>query len=179
MASETHGVIAEFKNPSELVKAAKAVHEEGYKKFDAYSPFPIHGMDKAMGLGTSRLTFIIFLCGVTGGVSICFFMWWCNTIDYPMVISGKPFAAWPAYVPVTFEITVLLSAFGALLGMLGLNRLPRFWDALFSVPRFERASDDGFFIAVEAEDPKFNAAQTSAFLQKLGGSNVTVVTEQE
>jgi hypothetical protein len=174
-AKENHGVLAEFKTPGDLLKAAEALSNQGFKKFDAYSPFPIHGMDRAMKLGSSRLTFIIFLCGISGGLSILYLMWWVNTIDYPLNISGKPFAAWPAYVPVTFEITVLLSAFGAVFGMLGLNKLPRFWDALFSMPRFERATSDGFFIHVEAEDPKFNATATPTLLTQLGGTNVEAV----
>ena len=174
-AAETHGTLAEFRNPGELLKAAEALHKQGFKKYDTYSPFPIHGMDRAMGLGTSRLTFLIFLCGIAGGLSICYLMWWVNTIDYPLNISGKPFAAWPAYVPVTFEITVLLSAFGAVFGMFALNKLGMLWDPLFSMPRFEKASSDGFFIFVEATDPKFSATSTPTLLAQLGGTSVEAV----
>lgn len=174
-ASQNQGTLAEFKTPGDLLNAAEALNKQGFKKYDAYSPFPIHGMDRAMGLGTSRLTFLIFLCGITGGLSICYLMWWVNVVDYPLNISGKPLAAWPAYVPVTFEITVLLSAFGAVFGMFGLNKLGEFWHPLFSAPRFEKASSDGFFIFIEAADPKFNPTATPTLLSQLGGTHVEAV----
>lgn len=173
----TFGVVAEFDSPHDLLEAAKKVRDAGFKKFDTYSPFPIHGMDQAMGMKDSVLGWIVLLCGLTGGSSAVLMQWWMAAYDYKIVIGGKPFFSYQAFVPITFELTVLLSAFGAVLGMLALNGLPELYHPLFSYRRFRKATDDGFFLAVEARDPKFDAARVREMLQSAGGRHIEDVVE--
>lgn len=172
---DTFGVIAEFESPHDLLEAARKVREAGFSKFDTYSPFPVHGMDAAMGMSDSKLGWIVLLCGLTGGSGALLMQWWMAAYDYKIVIGGKPFFSYQAFVPVTFELTVLLSAFGAVFGMLALNNLPLLSHPIFSYPRFRKASDDGFFLAIEARDPKFDADRTSKLLEELGGRHVALV----
>jgi len=168
-------LLAEFENPAVLVEAAGRMYESGYRRFDAHSPFPVHGMDRAMGLRRSPLGWIVGLAAVLGVVGAMGLQWWTSTIDYPLVISGKPFFSFQAYVPVTFALGVLLSAFAALIGMLVLNGLPRFFHPIFNSDRFARVSDDGFFISVESDDPLFEETQTGDFLKSIGGKNLEVL----
>jgi len=176
---KTVGIMAQFTDPGELMKAAEKVRDSGYKSYDCHSPFPIHGMDKAMGLPRSPLGWIIGLAAIIGTSSALALQWWTSTIDYPLVISGKPLFSFQAYVPVTFAVGVLLSAFAALLGMLALNGLPRFNHPVFNSDRFEQATDDGFFMSVEAIDPKFDKDQTLQFLESIGGTNCELLQENE
>ncbi len=166
------GLLCEFKNPAELIKAAAKLREAGYKKFDCHSPFPIHGMDAAMGLKRSPLGWIIGLAALTGTSVALALQWWTSTIDYPLVISGKPVFSFQAYVPVTFALGVLLSAFAALIGMLILNGLPRFHHPVFYSDRFGKFSDDKFFISIENDDLQFDIEKTRLFLESIGGQNV-------
>lgn len=169
------GIIAEFDSPASLLHAAEKVRDAGYSSFDCHSPFPVHGMDRAMGLKRSPLGWIVGLVAILalGGISLT--IWWITAIDYPMVISGKPYFSYQAYVPVAFALTVLSSAFAALFGMLALNRLPQLHHPLFESRRFTKVTDDGFFVSVEAVDPKFDANETRKFLLSLGGQNVEML----
>lgn len=169
------GVLAEFRNPKELIDAASAVQKSGYKKFDTYAPFPIHGMEDAMGLKKSPLGWIVF-----GGAMIGFFgavalMVWVMGYDYPLNISGKPFVNPPIYVPITFELTVLLSAFAATFGMIALNNLPRLHNPLFNVDRFEKASDDSFFVCIEAEDDLFSEEKVKKLFSDADATHIETV----
>jgi len=172
-----YGILAEFNNPKELIDVSKKVVELGYDKFDTYSPFPIHGIDKAMKLEKSKLGWIVLghgLLGFTAAVSMMYFM---SAIDYPINISGKPFFNAPAWVPVTFELTILLSAFGAVFGMFFLNGLPRFNHPLFNIVRFKRSTDDKFFVCIEAADSKFHADQVHEFFKEAGAAHIEEVYE--
>jgi hypothetical protein len=182
MAGEKHtgpiaGVLAEFEHAGGLLKAAKATHEAGYKKFDAHSPFPIHGMDRAMGLGQSILGYIVFIGGLTGCAAGYLMQWWMGGVDYPLNISGKPFFAIEPSVPIMFELTVLFAALAAVVGMLVLNRLPRPYNPLFYSKRFVKVSDDGFFLFIESRDDRFEVDRSKEFLSGLGAVGVEVVED--
>ena len=138
---EHYGMLAEFPAPRELVHACEAVRDAGYKRWDAHSPFPIHGMPRAMGLKSSLLPWVVLVFGLGGAISAMLLQWWTSSVNYPVVISGKPFFSWQAFVPVTFEIGVLMGALGAVFGMFALSRLPMHHHPLFSSVEFERASD--------------------------------------
>ena len=171
------GVVAEFENPAVLLEAAQALREKGYTKYETWSPFPIHGMDDAMGLGGSKVPWISLAGGLTGlsiGASL---QWWSGTVAYPLVIGGKPLFAWEFGMPVMFELTVLLSAFGAVFGMFGLNKLPRLHHPIFAHSTIHRVTDDRFFLSVEATDPKFDSEKTVQFLQGIGGTNVEIIED--
>lgn len=171
----THGILAEYSSPAALMEAARRLREAGYAKFDCHSPFPIHGMDEAMGLGRSKVGFIVggmALLGATVGFTL---QTWVATSAYPLVISGKEFFSWQAFIIITFALFVLFGAFGAVFGMLRLNRLPRLHHPLFYSDRFAKVSDDGFMVSIEAEDPGFDEAKTRAFLESIGASNIEVI----
>ena len=172
-SAKTHyGILAEFANPGELYHAAQKVNKEGFKEYDTFSPFPIHGMDKAMSLKKSKLGWIVIvhaLMGLTGAFAMMYFM---SVIDYPINISGKPFANIPAWVPIMFELTILLSAFGTVFGMLFLNGLPRLNHPLFTSERFKKVTNDGFFLCIESTDSKFDAEQVRGLLRDLGASHI-------
>jgi len=172
------GLLAEFKNPAELLRAAREIHQAGYTGFDCHSPFPIHGLDRAMGLGRSPLGWIVGLAALIGAAGAMTLQWWTSTIDYPLVISGKPLFSFQAYVPVTFALGVLLSAIAALIGMLAINALPRFHHPVFYSDRFAAASDDSFFVSILAEGEKFDPEKTRAFLESIGGRNVEALEEK-
>ena len=172
-----YGLLAEFDNPGELLHAAEGVHGAGYKKFDTYSPFPIHGMDKAMGLGNSNVGWICLLGGITGLALATWLQWWTGQVDYPINISGKPFFAVEPSVPVMFELTVLFSAFAAVIGMLLLNGLPRPYNPLFYSESFSRVTDDAFFLMIATEDEKFDRQKTEELLKKLGGKNFEMIMD--
>jgi hypothetical protein len=171
------GVLAEFKSPSDLYRACERVRDAGYTRWDAHSPFPVHGLDGAMGMQRSRLPWIILVLGLGGAATGFLLQTWVHSAAYPLTISGKPHFAWPAYVPITFELGVLGGALAAVFGMLGLNQLPRHHHPLFDATRFSRFSDDAFFISIEAGDPKFDAVATPRLLQGAGASNVEIVAD--
>lgn len=177
--NSTYGVLAEFRNPKELVDAATSVRKSGYKDFDTYAPFPIHGMEKAMGVKKSPLGWIVLAGGIAGFVGALALMIWVMGYEYPMNISGKPFINIPIYVPITFEITVLLSAFAAVFGMFFLNNLPRFNNPLFNVDRFDQASDDGFFVCVEASDDLFAEEKVTKLFRDNGATHIETVYDSE
>ena len=169
------GLVAEFASPAELYHACEKVRDAGYTRWDAHAPFPIHGIERAMGLKASKLPWIVLVLALGGAAAGMGLQGWVATIAYPLVISGKPFFSWPAFVPVTFELGVLGGAVGAVFGMFALNQLPTLYHPLFSNPRFERASDDGFFISIESWDPRFDAAKTEELLRGLGATHVEAV----
>jgi hypothetical protein len=175
--AKTTGMLARFGTPGELLEAAGKVREAGYKKFDCHSPFPIHGMDQAMGLKRSPLGWIVGVAAIIGGSGALALQWWTSTIDYPVVISGKPLFSYQAYVPVTFALAVLLSAIVALVGMLALNGLPRFNHPVFSSSKFGAATDDGFFLSVLSDDPQYDSDKTRKLLTSIGGQDLEVLGE--
>jgi hypothetical protein len=177
-ADQVYGLLAEFSDPGALLHAAEATREAGYRHFDDHSPFPIHGMDDAMGLGNAAgVGVTTFLGGVTGFVAAYLLQWWTGAVDYPLNISGKPFFAVEPSVPIMFELTVLFAAFGAVGGMLALNGLPRPYNPLFYSDRFEGVTDDRFFLHVAASDDQFDAEETAMMLRDLGALHIELVQD--
>lgn len=169
--------LAQYDTSAKVLHAAERVRKAGYTKFDTHTPFPVHGMDAAMGLPDSRVGWIVFFCGLTGVSSAYLMMWWMGGVDYPLVVGGKPGFTLPSSVPIMFELMVLLSAFGALFGMLHLNKLPRHHHPVFESETFRSASDDKFFISIEAEDPKFDLAETKSVLEGTHPETLELVEE--
>ncbi len=170
--------LAQFETPEDAVHAAEKVRDAGYEKWDVHTPYPVHGMDRAMGMGDSRLGWIVLIAGLTGLSCAVLMIQWMNGYDYPLVIGGKPPDAFASMVPIMFELTVLLSAFGAVFGMLGLNELPKHHHPVFYSDRFEAASNDKFFISIEAEDKSFDLNKTRTLLESLEPTYVELVEEQ-
>lgn len=170
-----YGVVAEFNDPQTLLDAAVAVREKGYTSVDAFSPFPIHGLAEAIGFHKSRLSMIVLTMGILGGIGGFFMQWYANVVSYPLNIGGKPLNSWPAWIPITFECTILLAALGAVFGMLALNGLPMPYHPVFNVRRFDSASRDKFFLVIQARDPRFRVEEARQFLQTLGPREVTDV----
>jgi len=170
--AETWGLLAEFDTPARLVDACRAMREAGHRRWDAHTPFPVHGLDGAMGLKRSPVGWFVLVLGLGGAAAGMLMQWWVATTAYPLVISGKPMFSWPAFVPIMFECGVLGGAAGAVLGFLALARLPRHHHPLFASERFERMSDDRFFISVEADDPAYDPESTRRLLSDHGALNV-------
>lgn len=169
------GLVAMFDSPASLLNAAKKVKEQGYKKFDTYSPFPIHGMDRASGIKPSCLGWIVLVIGTVGLVGGFLLQTWVHSKAYPLVISGKPLFAFQAYVPVTFELMVLFSAFAAVFGMFMLNKLPMWHHPLNNSELYETASSHGFLLCIEKDDQKYETQATKSFLKSLGAVEIEVV----
>ncbi len=169
-------ILAEYDSPQTLLHAAEKMRDAGYQCFDCHSPFPIHGMDRAMGLKRSPLGYIVAVMGSLGMLGMIILTWWTSVKAYPLVISGKPLFSWQAYIPVIFAITVLMSAFGAFFGMLALNKLPRLFHPIFYSERFARVTDGSFFISVESDEPGYDENKIRSFLESIGGKNVEVVS---
>jgi len=170
-----YGILAEFTTAADLYRACERVRDAGFTRWDAHSPLPVHGIERAMGLRRSPLPWIVLVMGLMGAALGFGLQWWVHAVAYPLVISGKPYLAWPAFIPITFELGVLFAAFGAVLGMLGLNRLPMHYHPLFRSRVFERATDDAFFISIESWDPRFDASATKKLLDSLGARSVELL----
>ena len=167
-----YGVLARFETAKALYRACEAVRDAGYSKWDALTPFPVHGLEKAMGLKPSKLPFLVLATGLSGAGLGFALQSWVHIKAYPLIISGKPLFTWPAFVPVTFELGVLGAALGAVLGMFAFNKLPTYHHPLFRSENFTRVTDDGLFIAIEAWDPKYDDQDTAEFLSGLGAVEV-------
>ncbi len=164
--------MAEFESPEALLAAAHGAYEGGYRQMDAYSPLPIHGLSEALGFRRTWLPLVVLIGGLAGCVAGFGLQYWVSVINYPINVGGKPYNSWPAFIPVTFEMTILFAAVSAVLGMLALNGLPTPYHPVFNVPRFEMATRDRFFLCIEAKDPKFDRAETARFLESLGSREV-------
>ena len=169
------GLVAEFDSPGALVGAATQVRDAGYRKWDCHSPFPIHGIDPAMGIRPTILPILVFGAGMTGTGIAILMQWWMNAWDWQWIISGKPFFSLPQQIPIAFELTILLAGLTTFFGMWALNKLPQAWHPLFKKDRFYRMSDDGFFISVEAADGKFDRAETERLLREAGATAIEEV----
>src|SRR3954469_3307843 len=177
-APALYGVMGEFEDPTSLVDAARRTYAEGYRQFDAFSPFPIHETFEAMHLHDKRIPLLVLLGGLAGMFTGLGLQVWVSKFAYPLNIGGRPYLSWPMFIPVTFELTILFAAFAAVFGMFILNGLPMPYHPVFNVARFaEHASQDRFFLAIEATDPKFNYQGTRAFLQSLGAKEISDVEE--
>ena len=176
---QVYGLLAEFSDPGTLLHAAEKVRHAGYKHFDAHSPFPIHGMDRAMGLTNSKVGYITIVGAATGLGLATWLQWWTSAVDYPINISGKPFFAFEPSIPIMFELTVLFSALAAVAGMLALNGLPRPYNPLFYSKRFLKVTDDAFFLHIAASDKQFDLKESEALLRSIGALDVEVIEDKE
>jgi mono/diheme cytochrome c family protein len=170
-----YGLLAEYDSPGALVRAAEVVRDAGFRKWDSHSPFPIHGIDAAMGIRPTILPILIFGAGITGTALAVLMQWWMNAWDWQLVVSGKPYFSLPQQIPIAFEVTVLLAGFTAFFGMWGLNKLPQAWHPLFKKDSFLKHSTNGYFVSVEAADKKFDRAATEKMLREAGATNVEEV----
>jgi hypothetical protein len=170
-----YGVMAEFDSPSALVAAARSAYDAGYRRINGYSPFPIEELSEAIGFTKTGLPLIVLIGGIVGALGGYLMQYWIEVIDYPLNVGGKPYNSWPAFVPITFEMTVLCAAFAAVLGMLALNKLPQPYHPVFNAPNFALATRDRFFLVIEANDPKFKHEEVKQFMQQLDAKDVTDV----
>jgi hypothetical protein len=177
--SQLFGVMGEFSTPEDLLAATKKAREAGYKHVEAYTPFPIEGLAEAVGFKWTAVPLLTLIGGVGGGLTGFGLQYWVAAITYPINIGGRPLNSWPAFIPVTFELTVLGASIFAVFGMLALNKLPQPYHPVFNVARFGQASTDKFFLCIEARDPKFDLVESSKFLQSLHAQHVNEVKDEE
>ena len=170
-----YGLLAEFDTPTELVVAARRTYEAGYRKMDAYSPFPIEELAEAIGMHSDRVPLVVLVGGILGGLGGYMMQYWIHVISYPLNVGGRPFHSWPAFIPVTFEMTILFAGLAGALGMLALNGLPMPFHPLFNSSRFAFATRDRFFLCIEAADPKFDLIGVRQFLETLNPRSVSEV----
>jgi hypothetical protein len=175
--SHIYGVIGEFESPEQLVRAAAKIREEGYRYYECYTPFPLEGLPEAMGMRRNMVPLITLIGGLVGGLGGFGFQYWVNVISYPLNIAGRPLNSWPAFIPVTFELTILCASLSAVFGMLALNGLPQPHHPIFNAPRFSHASSDRFFVCIQARDKKFHLEATARFLQGLSAHHVSEVQD--
>ena len=174
--NNSYGLLAEFSTSEELMHAAEEAYCAGFRKMDGYAPFPVEGLPEALGK-SNRLPLLVLIGGIIGGIGAYFMEWYANAISYPINIGGRPIHSWPSFIPITFELTVLCAGLTAFFGSFALNGLPRPHHPLFSIPEFDRASQDRFFLCIEAKDRKFHPKETRAFLQRLNPLSITEVLE--
>lgn len=172
---EVYGLLAEFDDPDRLVAATKTAYEKGYRSIEAYAPFPVEGLDHALGYFKNKVPITVFTGAVLGGLTGFLMQCWSAMYYYPHNIAGKPLYSWPAFIPITFELTVLGGALSAVFGMLIYNGLPRLYHPIFNAPAFSRASDDRFFLCVQSRDPQFDPEGTLAFLETCSPLSISVV----
>ena len=172
-----YGLMAEFDNPTELMKAARATYAAGYRNIDAYTPYPIEELADVIGFKKTRVPLVCLLGGILGGLSGYLLQYWINNISYPLNIGGRPFHSWPAFIIVTFEMTILFGGLSAVIGMLGLNGLPAPYHPVFNNPRFSAVSRDRFFLCIEAADPQFDPERARQFLSAFNTVDIAEVLE--
>ena len=177
MKENLYGLLAEFDTATELVRAAEQVRDEGFTKTDAFSPFPIHEMDEALGIKRTILPYLVFGGGIAGLLAGLGLQYFTHVIDYPIIVGGRPFFSLPAFIPPAYELTILLAAFAAVFGMLFLNGLPKPYHPVFNVPRFNLATREKFFLLIKTEDPKFDYEATKNFMESLSPQEVFDVDE--
>lgn len=170
-----YGLMAEFDNPEAVIAATRRAYEEGYRKMDAYTPYPIEELSEALGHHRNRLPLVVLIGGVLGAIGGYGLLYWTSVIDYPINTGGRPFNSWPSFIPITFETTVLVAALSTVLGMLALNGLPMPNHPVFNAPNFELATRDRFFLCIEADDLRFDHDATMNFLKGLNAREVTDV----
>lgn len=176
---KVHGIYAEYDSVDKLLEVCNRVREAGYTKTDAFTPFPVHGIDKALGIKPTILPWIALGAGLTGTTIALIMQIWMNGYDYPYIISGKPYISLPAFIPVAFELTILLASFGTFFGMWGLNKLPRFSNPVFTDPRFDRVTDDKFFVFVDAKDDQYDAIGVRKLFEETGSEYVADVVDDD
>jgi Alternative complex III, ActD subunit len=172
-----YGLVAEFEDPTALVQATRTAYESGYRRMDAFSPFPIEELSEALGFHRTKMPLLILLGGITGAISGFALQYYCAVVSYPINVAGRPLNSWPSWIPVTFELTVLIASLTAVFGLLAVCGLPMPYHPLFHVPRFSRATRDGFFLCIEATDPRFDREATKDFLSGLNPREVTEVPQ--
>jgi hypothetical protein len=170
-----YGLLAEFTDPDDLLAAARRAREEGYRRMDAYTPLPVEGLAEAIGFTRNRLPWVVLVGGILGAATAYGMMYFSAVLNYPINVGGRPLHSWPAFVPITFELTVLGASLFAVFGMLGLNGLPMPYHPVFNVPSFALASRNRFFLCIQADDPKFDRQATRQFLESLGAKQVSEV----
>lgn len=176
-SKQVYGIGAQFASASALYHAAEKVRDKGFEKWDVFSPFPIHGMDDAMGLSRSKVSMVSLVGGCCGLLTAFALQVYTSVELYPLIVHGKPYLSLPAFFPVMFELTILFTAFATLIGMFGFNMLPRLNHPIFNWEKFSAATNDGFFLVVEAVDPKFSETETRRMLEEIGGTHVTLIHE--
>ncbi len=172
-----YGLMAEFDNPTSLVTACKAAYAEGYRKMDAYTPYPLEEAAEAIGFHKNRVALLVLIGGCLGGLTGFLFQCWVNYFDYPLNVGGRPLISWPSFIIVTFELTILFAGLTAVIGMFALNGLPQPYHPVFNNPRFSQASKDRFFLCIEAADPGFDRVRTESFMQTLSPRHLTEVLD--
>lgn len=169
------GLLAQFRNSQELLRAARCAYTDGYRRMDAYSPFPVPDLAGAIGFRKNNVALVCLVGGLLGGSAVYILQYWINVIEYPVNVGGRPLHAWPSFIPPTFEMTVLFAGFGAFFGMWALNGLPMLFHPLFNAKSFASVTRDGFFLSIEARDAKFDLEATRAFLLSLNATSVEEV----
>lgn len=177
MNENLYGIMAEFGTAEQLLAATRSAYRAGYRKMDAYSPYAVEGLAEALGFTRTRVPLIMLLGGIAGGLTGYLMQWYSAAIDYPLNVGGRPLHSWPAFIPITFELTVLFSAIAGLIGMLWLNGLPKPYHPVFNVPEFKLASQTRFFLCIEARDPTFRLKEVRRFFGSLNPISVTEVAE--
>jgi len=170
-----YGVMAEFETPQAILAAARQARAAGYRDVEAYTPYPVEGLAPELGLKRTRIPFVVLVAGLVGAAVGFFMQYWSMAVDYPFDVGGRPPNSWPAFIPITFEVMILVASLSALFGMLFLNGLPKLYRPVFNVPQFDRVTVDRFFLCIEATDPRFEREATRQFLAGLNPVEVVEV----